>query len=81
MRDAIFGAVIGAVVCAGIWTGLVLLAVQGKGQALGPVLLVGAGVGVVAGLFLGGCGGALAGARKLEHHEHETRPPLPERGS
>ena len=73
----VVGAAIGAVVCAGLWIVIVLLAVADKGYALGPVVLVGAGCGIFAGIFLSGCAGALAGATALEHAEHATLPPLP----
>lgn len=73
-RSAVTGAIIGAVICAGIWVGLVAIALVGKGWRLGPMLLVGAGCGVFAGIFLGGWAGTLVGASKLEHHEHATLP-------
>lgn len=73
-RSAIVGAMIGAVVCAVIWIGIVALALAGKGAALGPMLLVGAGTGMFAGIFLGGCAGTLVGALKLEHHEQASLP-------
>ena len=76
-RRTLIGSAIGAVVCAGLWIVIVLLAVADKGYALGPVVLVGAGCGVFAGIFLGGCAGALSGATALEHAEHATLPPLP----
>jgi hypothetical protein len=76
-RRTLVGAAIGAVVCAGLWIVIVLLAVANKGYALGPVVLVGMGCGIFAGIFLGGCAGALAGATALEHAEHATLPPLP----
>jgi hypothetical protein len=76
-RRTLIGSAIGAVVCAGLWVVIVLLAVANKGYALGPVLFVGAGCGIFAGIFLGGCAGALAGATALEHAEHATLPPLP----
>lgn len=72
-RCAAAGMLIGAVVCAGIWTLIVLLALAGKGFALGPMLAVGVVCGVFAGFFLGGCAGMLVGGLKLEHFEHEHR--------
>ncbi len=71
LRSALLGSVTGAVVCAAIWTGLVAMATVGAGVALVPTLAMAAGCGVFAGLFLGGCAGALAGSRGLEHVEHE----------
>jgi hypothetical protein len=35
-----------------------------------------AGVGAIAGIFMGGWAGTLAGSRTSEHFEHEIRPPL-----
>lgn len=73
-RSAIAGSIIGAVICAAIWVGLVTIALAGKGWSLGPMLAVGAGCGIFAGIFLGGWAGTLVGAMKLEHFEHESRP-------
>jgi fatty acid desaturase len=73
-RSTVIGMVVGAVVCAGIWALLVAIALVGHGWALGPMLAVGAGCGVFAGMFLGGWAGALVGASQLEHHEHDIRP-------
>ena len=72
VRSAIIGGAIGAVVCAGIWILIVVLAVSGT-DGVGGMLLVGAACGVFAGLFLGGSAGTLIGASHLEHHEHEVR--------
>jgi hypothetical protein len=36
-----------------------------------PPAPIGAGCGVFAGLFLGGCAGALAGSRALEQVQHD----------
>jgi len=71
VRSVLTGMAIGAVVCCAIWVGLVALATIGSGFRLLPMLAVAAGCGVFAGIFLGGCAGALAGARGLEHVEHE----------
>jgi hypothetical protein len=68
------GALIGAVICSGLWVCIVLLALSGSSQRKGPVLLIGILTGVIAGLFLGGCIGALYGAQALEHAEHELLP-------
>jgi protein-S-isoprenylcysteine O-methyltransferase Ste14 len=73
-RSAIIGAIVGAVICALIWVGLMAIAMAGKGWSLGPMLLVGAGCGLFAGIFLGGWAGTLVGALKLEHHEHQSLP-------
>ena len=73
-RYAIAGSLIGAVVCAGIWSVLMAVALAGDRTNFGPMLLVGAGCGVFAGIFLGGWAGTLAGAARLEHHEHEILP-------
>jgi len=68
------GMLIGAVVCALLWTGIVLLAHAASDFDLKPMLLVGLGCGIFAGVFLGGCFGALRGSLLLEHHEKETLP-------
>ena len=70
-RSAIIGSLVGAVVCAGIWLVLMAIALAGDRANFGPMLLVGAGCGVFAGIFLGGWAGTLIGASKLEHHERE----------
>jgi hypothetical protein len=74
MRSILKCALIGAVICAGIWVFIVFLALTGSSQRKGPVLLIGILCGVFAGLFLGGCTGALLGAQALEHAEHELLP-------
>ena len=71
VRSVITGMAIGAVVCAAIWVGIVALATVGAGPALLPLFAMAAGCGVFAGVFLGGCAGALAGARGLERVGHE----------
>lgn len=68
------GALVGAVICSGLWVLIVVLALSGSSQRKGPVLLIGILTGVLAGLFLGGCVGALYGAQALEHAEHELLP-------
>jgi hypothetical protein len=68
------GALIGAVICIGLWVLIVFLALTGSSQRKGPVLLIGVLCGLIAGLFLGGCIGALFGAQALEHAEHELLP-------
>ena len=71
LHKALIGAAIGAVVCAAIWIGLVAIATVGAGPPLVPILAVAAACGVLAGAFLGGCAGALAGDGGLEQVEHE----------
>ena len=71
VRSVLLGSTIGAIICAGIWLGLVTIAVAGKGFSLGPMLAAGTVCGVFAGIFLGGCAGALAGAHRLEEVEHD----------
>jgi hypothetical protein len=75
-RATIIGMAIGAVVCAGIWALLALVAVAGRGWPLGPALWMAAAVGVCAGIFYGGVAGTMIGARKLEAAEHATRVPV-----
>jgi hypothetical protein len=74
MHSVAKGALIGAVLCIGIWVLIVFLALTGSSQRKGPVLLIGILCGLIAGLFLGGCIGALFGAQALEHAEHELLP-------
>ena len=76
-RDAFVGAVLGVLVCVPAWMALVALALRNSGTALLPPVAMAAGVGVIAGVFMGGWAGTLVGASKLEHYEHETRPKAP----
>jgi len=76
-RDGIIGAVIGASILAPIWALLVLFALRDSGTAMWPPALRAAGVGAIAGIFMGGRAGTLVGSRTLEEFEYETRPPLP----
>ena len=76
-RDAMIGALIGVLVLVPAWACLVALALRNSDTALLPAIAMGAGVGVVAGVFMGGWAGTLVGAAKLERYEHETRPPAP----
>jgi hypothetical protein len=73
-RAALLGAVVGAFAGAGAWMVIVVLALAGKGWALGPMLAVGAACGVFAGIFLGGWAGTVVGALRLERYEHEHLP-------
>jgi hypothetical protein len=70
-RDALIGAVIGMVVCAGVWMLIVGIALVGAGWSLGGPLLMAAGVGLFGGAFLGGWAGVMVGAARLEAAEHE----------
>jgi uncharacterized membrane protein YsdA (DUF1294 family) len=81
LRKAIVGAMIGAVVCAPLYVGLVLLALRNSGTALGPPIGIAVGLGLYAGLFLGGSTGTLIGSKTLEHYERETLPAGPERAA
>jgi hypothetical protein len=69
VRAVLYGVLIGMVVCAAVWVGLVAVAVAGDGEPLGPVLWMAAGIGVFAGVFFGGWAGSMVGARALERHE------------
>jgi hypothetical protein len=73
-RDAFVGAAIGALILAPIWAALMWLAIRNADTAMTGPIAMAAGVGVVAGVFMGGWAGTLVGATKLEHFEHETRP-------
>ena len=75
-RDAVIGAVVGALVLAPIYAGLVGLALRNSGTALLPVMLMAAGVGVLAGVFIGGWSGTLVGSHTLETFEREHRPKM-----
>jgi hypothetical protein len=68
-RDVVKGALVGIVICAGLWTLLVLVALAGTGAELGAALWMGAAVGVFAGIFFGGWIGTLVGARHLDDLE------------
>jgi hypothetical protein len=70
-RDALVGAVIGMVVCAGIWMLIVGIALVGAGWSLGGPLLMAAGVGLFGGAFLGGWAGVMVGTTRLEAAERE----------
>jgi hypothetical protein len=73
-RDAFVGAAIGALILAPVWAALMWLAIRNANTAMTGPIAMAAGVGVVAGVFMGGWAGTLVGATKLEHFEHETRP-------
>ena len=78
VRGALVGMAIGAAVCAGIWIVIVVIALAGSGFALGPMILVGAGCGMFAGLFLGGWAGTTVACSALEAVEHEQLPKVRE---
>ena len=73
-RDAGLGAAIGAILFAPLYAALVSIALLNRGTALVPPLLMAAGVGALAGVFIGGWAGTLVGASKLEKLEREHRP-------
>jgi hypothetical protein len=68
-RDALMGAALGMVICAGLWMLIVAVALIGAGWSLGSPLAMAAGVGVFAGAFLGGWCGVMVGAARLESVE------------
>jgi hypothetical protein len=74
-RTVLYGIFIGMAVCAVLWVGLVVIALAGSGEPLGPVLWMAAGVGLFAGVFFGGWAGSMVGARALERREREERGP------
>jgi len=73
-RDAGIGAAIGVLAFAPLYVALVSLALLNRGTPLVPPMLMAAGVGVLAGVFIGGWAGTLVGASKLEKFEREHRP-------
>jgi hypothetical protein len=77
-RDGVIGAALGVLILAPTWALLVVLALRNSGTALWPAALMAAGVGVIAGVFMGGWAGTLVGSRSLEHFEHEILPPPPD---
>ena len=68
---ALVGGLIGMVLGATLWAGIVLVALVDSGAALGPWIAMGAGVGVFGGAFLGSWAGVMAGIGQLEETEHE----------
>lgn len=73
-RDAFLGAVVGVLILSPIWAAMVWFALRNADTARGGPVAMAAGIGVIAGVFMGGWAGTLVGATKLEHFEHETRP-------
>ena len=69
------GALIGMVVCAGLWSIIVLLALSLTEADVDGMAWIGLITGLFAGTFLGGAMGAAAGVRHLEHSEHSARRP------
>ena len=74
VHAAMIGALIGAVVCAGLWMGIVAIATAHNGIKSWPLLLMGAGCGIFAGLFIGGWAGSMVGSQALEEAHHESLP-------
>lgn len=74
VRAGIMGVIIGAILCAGIWTGLVVLslAIADTSISTGPVLAIGALVGLFAGAFYGGWAGTLYGNAAIEKAEADA---------
>lgn len=70
-RSGFIGAVIGAVLGALVWMGLVALSllIADTGIDTVPMLAMGAGVGVFAGVFYGGWAGTLYGNTAIERAE------------
>jgi hypothetical protein len=76
-KSVFVGALIGMVVCAGIWVIIVLLALSLTDADPEGFIWIGVITGLFAGTFLGGAMGAGAGVRHLEHAEHTARRPAP----
>ena|SRR5690349_15700441 len=74
-KSVFVGALIGMVVCAGIWVVIVLLAMSLTDADPEGFIWIGIITGLFAGTFLGGAMGAGAGVRHLEEAEHAARRP------
>lgn len=74
IRSVLFGALLGAIVGAGVWALIVFLALQASDWDLGAPMLMSIPVGMFTGAFYGGWAGSIIGNRTLEHAEHETLP-------
>jgi hypothetical protein len=70
-HKAAIGGVVGAIVGALFYAGVVAVALAGRAIELGPVVWIGAIVGVFGGVFLGSWGGVMAGLKQLEDTEHD----------
>lgn len=70
-QRALVGGLIGMVLGALLWAGIVAVALVGSDFSIGPAVWMGAGVGVFGGVFLGSWAGVMAGLRQLEETEHE----------
>jgi hypothetical protein len=76
LHAVLVGMGVGMVVCAGVWIGIVVLAMMISDNDIGPMIGVGAGCGLFAGIFLGGAAGASAGVGALERAEHASLPKI-----
>ena len=74
VHAVLVGMAIGVAVCVMLWGLVVLAALAGSGEPLLGPLLMGAAVGVFAGIFFGGWAGTLYGSHLLEVHERATEP-------
>ena len=74
LHAILVGMGVGMFVCAGVWIGIVVLAMVISDNDIGPMIGVGAACGVFAGIFLGGAAGASAGVGALEKAEHASLP-------
>jgi hypothetical protein len=70
-HKAAIGGAIGAVVGALFYGAVVAVALAGRAIDLGPVVWIGAIVGVFGGVFLGSWAGVMAGLKGLEDTEHD----------
>lgn len=72
LRAIFRGSAVGVPVFVVLYIGLVALAVGGLGYRLGPVLWMGAIVGLVAGVFFGGWAGFVQSVEKLEEAQQRA---------
>jgi hypothetical protein len=63
-----------------LWTGLIALAVSFTGVGYAAPLLMGVGVGVLAGVFWGAWAGFTMAMPVLDEYEHQTISALPSPG-
>lgn len=74
LRGVVAGTMVGSVLGALVWAGLVAVALMSLGGvALSGPVWMGAAVGVFAGSFLGGWAGVVATTPALERAEHAQR--------